>query len=179
MKKALSMMLVLVMALTAFSLTAFAKGGTNYVTGSTVEGPAYKDTYNGDLADGQVGTDSYNNLWAGFYCNADNADNNYDGVTGIITVNFGEKKNAIDSIEAHIWDAQDTSGIASPEAIKAYASLDGENYKYLGDLTFSTDTIGWAVLELDAPINAQYIKYEFVKGGTGVFMFVSEVAVYG
>ena len=44
MKKVLIVMLVLVMALTAFSLTAFAKGETNYVTGSTVDGPAYLDT---------------------------------------------------------------------------------------------------------------------------------------
>ena len=56
MKKALSMMLILVIALTALSLTAFAKGETNYVTGVTVDGPAYQDRYNGNLADGQVGT---------------------------------------------------------------------------------------------------------------------------
>ena len=106
MKKTLIIALALVMTLSLLSVPAFAKGETNYVTGSTVEGPAYKDTYNGNLADGQVGTSAYDNLWAGFYNNADNADNNYDGATGVITVNFGEKKNAIDSIEAHIWDAQ-------------------------------------------------------------------------
>ncbi|MBQ2325349.1 MAG: hypothetical protein II377_03770, partial [Clostridia bacterium] len=87
MKKTLIIALALVMTLSLLSVSAFAKGETNYVTGSTVEGPAYKDVYNGNLADGQVGTTAYDNLWAGFYNNADNADNNYDGTTGVITVN--------------------------------------------------------------------------------------------
>jgi len=180
MKKIIIFALVLTLALSSLCLSAFAKGETNYASGITVDSPAYLEKYNGNLTDGQIGGNAYDNLWAGFYHNEDNADNNYDGVSGVVVVDFGEKKNAIDSIEAHIWDAQGTSGIGSPESIKAYASVDGENYAYLGDLTFGAETIDWATLTLETPVNAQYIKYEFVKGsGDGVFMFVSELAVYG
>ncbi len=181
---ALAFLLVLAMCPTFVS----AKAPVNLalLEGASIDNsPAYKTTYNGNLLDGVVGTSEYDNKWAGFYYNTDaegneNEDNNYDGEKGVFTLDLGKCYANIDSVEAHIWDAQGVSGIASPSAITVYASVDNVNFTKLGNLAFGSETIDWAVLSLDTAINARYIKYEFYHAPkTGVFMFVSEVAVYG
>ena len=182
MKKITSICLALVLVFSLCSVFVAAKGSVNLAQGEgvTLEGAPKYPGYDGDLIDGQIGTDKYNNLWAGFYNNANNENNNYDGKNGIVVMDLGKVYANIDSIEAHIWDSKGASGIASPAHIYVSVSSDGVNYVDLGELTFSTDAIGWATLALSTPVNARFVKYNFDKGENGgVFMFVSELAVWG
>ena len=182
MKKITSICLALVLVFSLCSVFVAAKGSVNLAQGEgvTLEGAPKYPGYDGDLIDNQVGTDKYNNLWAGFYNNANNENNNYDGKNGIVVMDLGKVYANIDSIEAHIWDSKGASGIASPAHIYVSVSSDGVNYVDLGELTFSTDAIGWATLALSTPVNARFVKYNFDKGENGgVFMFVSELAVWG
>ncbi len=182
MKKITSICLAIVLVFSLCSVFVAAKGSVNLAQGEgvTLEGaPKYQPNYAADLLDNLLGDDKYAN-WAGFYNNADNENNNYDGKNGIIVMDLGKVYANIDSIEAHIWDAKGTSGIASPAHIYVSVSSDGVNYVDLGELTFSTDAIGWATLALSTPVNARFVKYNFDKGSNGgVFMFVSELAVWG
>ena len=186
MKKITSICLALVLVFSICSVFAVAKGSVNLAQGEGVTltgAPTYNDgnsNYSGDLLDNQVGTDQYNSLWAGFYNNKTSAHNNYDGQNGIVVMDLGKVYANIDTVEAHIWDSKGLSGIASPAHIYISASVDGETYTDLGELTFGAEAIDWATLTLSSPINARYIKYNFDKGSNGgVFMFVSELAVWG
>ncbi|MDD5917318.1 MAG: discoidin domain-containing protein [Clostridiales bacterium] len=183
MKKALSIALTVLLSLSVLCITAFAEGETNYALeeGVEVSGvPAYLEQYNGNVIDGVIGTNSYDNKWAGFYWNNDSENNNYDGITGTIVLDLGAVRTDITSIQAHIWNAQGASGIASPESIVVLCSSDGSSYTELGSLTYGPEMIDWAVLDLDNAVEARYIKYVFNHtAGSGVFMFVSELAVYG
>ena len=182
MKKITSICLALVLVFSLCSVFVAAKGSVNLAQGEgvTLEGAPKYPGYDGDLIDNQVGTDKYNNLWAGFYNNANNENNNYDGKNGIVVMDLGKVYANIDSIEAHIWDSKGASGIASPAHIYVSVSSDGVNYVDLGELTFGADAIDWATLALSTPVNARFVKYNFDKGENGgVFMFVSELAVWG
>lgn len=69
-------------------------------------------------------------------------------------------------------------GIAMPESITAYASLDNVSWLKIGQLEYDASIVGatWAELILDEEIDAQYIRLDFKKG-SGVFAFVNEIEV--
>ena len=138
MKKITSICLALVLVFSICSVFAVAKGSVNLAQGEGVTltgAPTYNDgnsNYSGDLLDNQVGTDDYNNLWAGFYNNKTSALNNYDGKNGIVVMDLGKVYANIDTVEAHIWDSKGLSGIASPAHFFISASAAGETYTDLG-----------------------------------------------
>ena len=134
--------------------------------------------YIADLFDGVASDDTggYNDNWYGFYENGDNPLNNMVNGIGTVTIDFGKVDTGVGAVRAHIMGGKD--GIAMPESITAYASLDNVSWLKIGQLEYDASIVGatWAELILDEEIDAQYIRLDFKKG-SGVFAFVNEIEV--
>lgn len=147
---------------------ALGKGWTGNIEESNAN-------YQGNLTDGIIGTPSLkydgSDPWFGWDSRLLTETN---GVATAI-IDLGEVYENITGVGSHVW-LTNASGIMAPTKIVYSASLDGENYEAVGEISsFAESGVAWETVDFDKYLSARYIKFEFTCVGT--FTFVSELAV--
>ena len=153
----------------------------NIAIGAEIDAPIGGGAYTASLNDGVAfGQQAYDNNWYGFNKNQNvETGVDYEGAAlnrGTVIYDFGKSEEFV-AVRAHMWDGAGSSGIATPTAIVAYSSADGENWDELGTLLLGEPgSIYWAELNLDAA-SGQFVKVEFYYEGT--WLFCNEIEVIG
>ena len=142
-----------------------------------ISGIGNRDSYYGNVTDGIAVMNLGNNKnaeWFGFYNNGNYPTNAPDKV-GYFIIDL-EKAYDVNNIRVGLIK-NESWGIVAPASVKAYGSLDGEEFAEIGTFAYDlTDGVGvWT--EITAEATARYIKIEVTLAGT--FAFVNEVEVYG
>ncbi len=153
---------------------------TNVAAGKeyTVSGAGdYVESYVGNLTDGIANTelgDNKNAEWYALYHNGDRPNNAPDKL-GYIIIDL-EDEYTLSAIKLNLINMT-SWGVAVPEYINAYVSLDGNAFEEVGSFEIdSTDGVAyWTETAVDC--KAKFVKIEIKLGGT--FAFISEIEVYG
>lgn len=190
MKKFLATLLVV--ALVAVACCVFASAeDTNLALGKTYttigifteEGkttPSYPDEENKSLTDGVKSAAEFSGsdvVWAGFNINDKGMQAN--GNKSEISVDLGAASKvssfAVEVIVVSDW------GVVVPKTTEFLYSVDGNEWTSAGEGTIAPEADGDGVysvsLKLNAPVDAKYVKVQFVHGAN--WLFVSEFEVFG
>lgn len=144
--------------------------GASY-TASPGADETYPDPYGTELTDGIRGAENdpgySNEEFAGFVASS--------GQT--IILDLGNVRESVYQFRVSYMDA-DSAGIAPPESITVYGSLDGKDWERLGKAEIPasqpTRTVE-AVLTLSSYINTRYVRF-YIKG-RNYWVFLDEVSV--
>ena len=190
MKKFLATLLAV--ALVAVACCVFASAeDTNLALGKTYttigifteEGkttPSYPDEENKSLTDGVKSAAEFSGsdvVWAGFNINDKGMQAN--GNKSEISVDLGAASKvssfAVEVIVVSDW------GVVVPKTTEFLYSVDGNEWTSAGEGTIAPEADGDGVysvsLKLNAPVDAKYVKVQFVHGAN--WLFVSEFEAFG
>ncbi len=141
--------------------------------------PAYPDTDNKELTDGEFAPAEAHQLYDGAgapWCGFHSMHPDYEKLGySWITVDLGE---ATEISGAKIYSASSTVSAATIASVTVYVSEDNENWTELGSATVE-DNAALTVIgtSIAGSANAQYVQFRFTA--SGYWMGVCEVEVYG
>ncbi len=150
---------------------------SNIALDKKVTAPQAVRGYTANLNDGKVATSftSGSSDWYGLFFNKWATDQNCPTGIGTVVIDLYQPC-ALDEIKLHYGSG---SGVAALDAVKAYVSVDGENYSDV--IIFdraSTDAVGWFTSNVTGMV-ARYIKLEVVVNASGYWGMFDEIEVYG
>lgn len=134
---------------------------------------AYPDEGNVTLTDGIIADGGFDTAeWMGFHTNAPDF-----AETGMyVNVDLGEVYN-VGKVVLFCGSDKLGAGITSPDAVRFYASLDGNTYEHIGTVVPTDDASqNFVEVSLRCNVQARYIKAHMDPGSSWVF--VSEFEAY-